>query len=293
MLDQQKDIDAVIVATPDHSHAVVALAAMQRGKHVYVQKPLAHYVNEARTLTEAARKYKVVTQMGNQGHSSDGARLIREWIDDGAIGPVHEVHAWTNRPVWPQGIEVGRPKETPPIPAGFDWDMWLGPAAYRPYHPTYHPAAWRAWWDFGTGSLGDLGLSRHGCSVLGPEVEVSDQRGRLHLDLLGRFLGGNQAEERAISALVDRALSIPGAGRDAAREAHLVGRWPDAAPARGTRGRPPDGRQRRRRPISRRERHLDVRLLLQQPQVDPGIENAGLSPAPEDHRPHSGRHGRA
>jgi predicted dehydrogenase len=157
MLDAQKDIDAVIVATPDHTHTVVALAAMERGKHVYVQKPLAHYVNEARALTEAARKYKVVTQMGNQGHSSDGARLICEWIADGAIGPVHEVDAWTNRPVWPQGIEVGRPKETPPVPPGMDWDLWLGPSAYRPYHPTYHPASWRAWWDFGTGSLGDMG----------------------------------------------------------------------------------------------------------------------------------------
>jgi len=157
MLDQQKDIDAVIVATPDHTHAVVASAAIQRGKHVYVQKPLAHSVFEARMLTEAARKHKVATQMGNQGRSCDGARLICEWIWDGAIGPVREVHAWTNRPVWPQGIEVDRPAEMPPVPAGLDWDLWLGPAPVRPYHPTYHPGLWRAWWDFGTGSLGDLG----------------------------------------------------------------------------------------------------------------------------------------
>jgi len=163
MLDQQKDIDAVIVATPDHTHAVIALAAIQRGKHVYVQKPLAHSVYEARVLTEAARKHKVMTQMGNQGHSGDGARLMCEWIWDGAIGPVREVHCWTNRPVWPQSVEVDRPKETPAVPATLDWDLWIGPAAMRPYHPTYHPGTWRAWWDFGTGSLGDLG-----CHIMDP-----------------------------------------------------------------------------------------------------------------------------
>jgi predicted dehydrogenase len=157
MLDQQKDFDAAIVATPDHSHAVIAMAVIQNGKHVYVQKPMAHSVYEARVLTEAARKHKVVTQMGNQGHSGDGARSMCEWIADGAIGAVREVHAWTNRPVWPQGVEVDRPKEIPPVPASLDWDLWIGPAPYRPYHPTYHPGTWRAWWDFGTGSLGDLG----------------------------------------------------------------------------------------------------------------------------------------
>ena len=163
MLEKQKDIDAVIIATPDHTHAVVALAAMQLGKHVYVQKPLSHSVYEARLLTEAARKYNVVTQMGNQGHSGEGTRLICEWIWGGAIGDVREVHAWTNRPVWPQGVEVDRPAETPPVPEGLNWDLWLGPAQDRPYHSTYIPQSWRAWWDFGTGSLGDLG-----CHVLDP-----------------------------------------------------------------------------------------------------------------------------
>jgi predicted dehydrogenase len=155
MLDEQKDIDAVIVATPDHTHAVIAMAAMERGKHVYVQKPLTRTVWEARMLTEAARKYKVQTQMGNQGHSSEEVRLICEWIQDGAIGDVREVHCWTNRPVWPQGI--ARPTDTPPVPEGLDWNLWIGPAPMRPYNPAYHPFNWRAWIDFGAGALGDMG----------------------------------------------------------------------------------------------------------------------------------------
>jgi predicted dehydrogenase len=163
MLDEQKDIDAVIVATPDHTHAVIAMAAMERKKHVYVQKPLTHSVYEARLLTETARKHGVVTQMGNQGHSGEGIRLLCEWVWDGAIGPIRESHAWTNRPVWPSGIEVDRPTDTPEVPPGLDWDLWLGPARVRPYHPTYHPAKWRAWWEFGTGSLGDMG-----CHIVDP-----------------------------------------------------------------------------------------------------------------------------
>jgi predicted dehydrogenase len=163
MLDEQKDIDAVIVATPDHTHAVIAMAVMERKKHVYVQKPLTHSVYEARLLTETARKCGVATQMGNQGHSGEGIRLLCEWVWDGAIGPIREAHAWTNRPVWPSGSEVDRPGDTPPIPPGLDWDLWLGPAHARPYHPTYHPAKWRAWWDFGTGSLGDMA-----CHIVDP-----------------------------------------------------------------------------------------------------------------------------
>ena len=161
MLDQQKDIDAVIVATPDHTHAVIAMAAMKRGKHVYVQKPLTRTVYEARMLTEAARKYKVATQMGNQGHSGEGVRLICEWIWAGAIGPVREVHAWTNRPVWPQGID--RPPETPDVPSTLNWDLWVGPSPMRPYHPAYLPFKWRGWWDFGGGALADMA-----CHVIDP-----------------------------------------------------------------------------------------------------------------------------
>jgi predicted dehydrogenase len=157
MLDKQKDIDAVIVATPDHTHAVVAMAAMKAGKHVYVQKPMTWCVQEARALTEAARKYKVMSQMGNQGHSGDGMRLVCEWIWSGTIGTVKEVHVWTNRAVWPQGEEMNRPKKTPPVPETLDWDRWLGPAPQRAYNPVYLPSIWRAWCDFGTGALGDMG----------------------------------------------------------------------------------------------------------------------------------------
>jgi len=161
MLEKQKDIDAVVVATPDHTHAVISMMAIKMGKHVYCQKPLTHSVYEARKLTEAAREHKVATQMGNQGHSGEGIRLICEWIWDGAIGPVREVHAWTDRPVWPQGI--GRPEDTPSVPETLDWDLWLGPAPDRPYHPCYLPFSWRAWWDFGTGALGDMA-----CHIIDP-----------------------------------------------------------------------------------------------------------------------------
>ncbi|MFQ5569844.1 MAG: Gfo/Idh/MocA family protein [Rhodothermales bacterium] len=162
MLDEMKDsIDAVMVATPDHTHAVVAMAAMQLGKHVYVEKPMAHDVYEARMLTQAARHYGVATQMGNQGNSGEGIRRICEWIWSGVIGEVREAHAWTNRPVWPQGLV--RPTETPPVPDTLDWDLWLGTAPRRPYNPAYLPFSWRGWWDFGTGALGDMA-----CHIIDP-----------------------------------------------------------------------------------------------------------------------------
>ncbi|MCU0251970.1 MAG: Gfo/Idh/MocA family oxidoreductase [Vicinamibacterales bacterium] len=169
MFDREKDLDAVIIATPDHTHAIIAMAAMQRGIHVYVQKPIAHAVWEARLMTETARKHNVVTQMGNQGHSGEGLRLVSEWVASGALGQVKEVHAWTNRPVWPQGVEVDRPTDTPPVPDTMDWNEWIGPAPMRPFHPTYHPQRWRAWWDFGTGSLGDMG-----CHILDPVFAALD-----------------------------------------------------------------------------------------------------------------------
>lgn len=162
MLDTQKDIDACIIATPDHMHAIISLEAMRRGKHVYTEKPLTHTVHEARILTQAARQYKVATQMGNGGQAADGPRRLREMIWDGAIGPIREVHVWTDRPnrglsdtYWPQGVT--RPEDTPPVPSTLDWDLFIGPAPMRPYHPSYHPFKWRGWWDFGTGALGDIG----------------------------------------------------------------------------------------------------------------------------------------
>jgi len=155
MLDKMdKDIDAVIVATPDHTHAVAALKAIRMGKHVFVQKPLTHTVQEARMLTEAAREMGVATQMGNQGHAKEDCRFTKEWIADGAIGDVREVHCWTNRPVWPQGML--KPKGRTKIPKTLDWDLWLGPARHRPYNSGYLPFNWRGWFDFGCGALGDM-----------------------------------------------------------------------------------------------------------------------------------------
>ena len=183
MLDAQTDIDAVLIATPDHTHAVIAAAAMRAGKHVYVQKPLCYSVHEARALARLAAETGVVTQMGNQGHSSDEARLINEWVQAGILGNVREVHAWTNRPIWPQGLLRPAPMSAGfdplatdrswgtravaesqaaglwadfHVPAGVDWDLYLGPAQPVGYHPIYHPFGWRGWVDFGVGALGDM-----------------------------------------------------------------------------------------------------------------------------------------
>ncbi len=158
MLEKEsKNIDAVTVGTPDHVHAVASMAAIRDGKHVYCEKPLTHSIFEARTMATAAKKHGLATQMGNGGHAKEGARLTNEWIQAGVIGEVREVHVWTDRAgnYWPQG--VGRPAETPTPPPGLDWDLWLGPAPNRPYHPMYHPQNWRGWWDFGTVAIGDMG----------------------------------------------------------------------------------------------------------------------------------------
>ncbi|MHC4544488.1 MAG: Gfo/Idh/MocA family protein [Planctomycetota bacterium] len=156
MLDKEdKNIDAVVVATPDHTHAVATMMAIKMGKHVYCEKPLAHDIFEVRKVTEAAREAKVATQLGNQGQATKETRLVCEFIWDGAIGPVREVHSWCNRPISPRGLN--RPKEEPPVPEGLSWDLWLGTAQERPYHSCYLPFSWRGWWDFGTGVLGDIG----------------------------------------------------------------------------------------------------------------------------------------
>jgi predicted dehydrogenase len=168
MLDEVKNIDAVLVATPDHVHAFASAAALQRGLHVYCEKPLTHSVWEARQVATLARGKRVATQMGNQGAASTETRRLCEMIWAGAIGKVREAHVWTDRPsrglfgeYWPQGVD--RPKEQPPVPDTLAWDLWLGPAPERPYHPAYAPFRWRGWWDFGTGALGDIG-----CHALDP-----------------------------------------------------------------------------------------------------------------------------
>jgi predicted dehydrogenase len=183
MLDKEaRKIDAVIIAIPDHMHAAAAVWAMERGKHVYVEKPLTRTIWEARLLTEAASKYKVATQMGNQGYSNEGARIAAEIIWSGEIGNVTEVHTWTNRPVWPQGISELPAEEA--VPDTLDWDTWLGVASMRPYSPAYVPFNWRGWFDFGCGALGDMA-----CHILGApnmalmlgapsSVEVIGQEGK-------------------------------------------------------------------------------------------------------------------
>ncbi|RYG05388.1 MAG: Gfo/Idh/MocA family oxidoreductase, partial [Chitinophagaceae bacterium] len=145
----------VIITTPDHMHAVQAMAAMQLKKHVYLEKPLTHDIYEARMLTKAAAQYKVVTQMGNQGSSGDDTRLVETWIQAGVIGEVKRVHVWTNRPTWPQGVNL--PTGTFNVPKELDWNLWLGTAPQRDYNPALLPAIWRGWSDYGTGSLGDMG----------------------------------------------------------------------------------------------------------------------------------------
>jgi predicted dehydrogenase len=159
MLDKMgQEIDAVAISTPDHTHFPIAMAAMEHGKHVFVQKPLAHNIWQVRTLRKAARKYGVITQMGNQGHTFEGMRRIKEWVDAGVIGEVSEVITWTNRPNTPWFVPPDRfPPQTDCIPASLDWDLWQGPVAEREYSEAYVPIRWRGWWDYGCGSLGDIG----------------------------------------------------------------------------------------------------------------------------------------
>lgn len=156
-----KSFDAVLCATADHSHAVVTANAITMGKHVYTQKPLTHSVYESRLLTKLAKKHNIVSQMGNQGSSGEGVSLTCEWIWNGEIGDVKKIEAFTDRPIWPQGLNT--PKETPAVPDTLNWDLFIGPAKMRAYNPIYHPWNWRGWWDFGTGALGDMA-----CHILHP-----------------------------------------------------------------------------------------------------------------------------
>jgi predicted dehydrogenase len=159
MLDKMgSQIDAVTVSTPDHMHFPIAMAAISLGKHVFVEKPLTHTVSEARQLAQAARDKKVATQMGNQGHAGEGARRLKEWVDAGVLGEVREVHSWTDRPIWPQGVKpFDHSKMMPVVPPTLDWDLWLGVAQPREFDPGYQPFVWRGFWDFGCGALGDMG----------------------------------------------------------------------------------------------------------------------------------------
>ncbi len=155
MLEQQKDINAVVIATPDHSHALPAVLAMREGKHVFLQSPLSHSIYESRLLADTANRYNVATQMGIQGNSDEGIRRICEWIWAGAIGEVTHVDAWTTQPVWPQFLQA--PDRGRRVPRELDWELFIGPASWREYNPVYHPWTWRAWWNFGTGATGFMG----------------------------------------------------------------------------------------------------------------------------------------
>ena len=157
MLDNEKEIDAVAVSTPDHTHYTAGKYVIERDKHIYLEKPLCRTIYETRKLTELARKHGVVTQMGTQGHAGEGIRLTVEWLRAGAIGTVREIHSWSEGPSR-GACTFGPPEETPPIPEGLAWELWLGPAEQRPYHPDYTPGSWRTWWDFGTGKMPDMGL---------------------------------------------------------------------------------------------------------------------------------------
>ncbi len=177
---EHNNFDAVTVAIPDHNHAVVGLAAMQLQKHLYLQKPLTHDIYEARILTEASEKYKVVTQMGDQGASCDGMRTLREWIEADVLGEIEKVYCWTDRPVWPQGISW--PSERPPVPKELNWDLWLGTAKETPYINNLVPFNWRGWWRFGTGALGDFEGStlfigskgKAACGWDGPNMRITN-----------------------------------------------------------------------------------------------------------------------
>lgn len=172
MLEAEKQLDAVVISTPDHTHAPAAIMAMQLGKHVYCEKPLAHSIHEARRMAEVAAETGVTTQMGQQGHAMEGTRRAVEVIRAGTIGEVRELHVWSDRPAkwWPQGIE--RPSDTPEPPATLDWDLWLGPAPPCPYHPAYVPFKWRGFWDFGTGAIGDMGVHNLDTAYWGLELDL-------------------------------------------------------------------------------------------------------------------------
>ncbi|NKI26724.1 Gfo/Idh/MocA family oxidoreductase [Arenibacter sp. 6A1] len=244
------DMDAIMVATPDHTHAAIALPFMRAKKHAYVEKPLTHNINEARIMTQVAKEHGLVTQMGNQGASSDGSRVAREWVESGIIGDVYKVDCWTNRPVWPQGLP--KPSEKQRVPKELDWDLWLGPAAMRDYNEAYLPFKWRGWWDFGTGALGDMGchIMETPFSVLDlgypTEAEASCTTG-----WIGDFKEANYSDSCPPSSIVRLKFNTPKHGEialnwydgglmpdlpDELKDGETIGSWDGGSIFYGTKG---------------------------------------------------------
>lgn len=239
MLDEMKEIDAIVIATPDHHHAFASMEGIKRGKHVYCEKPLTHSVWEARQVAKAAREAKIATQMGNQGQASEDTRRLCELVWSGIIGNVREAHIWTDRPsrglfdeYWPQGVP--RPKEQPAVPDSLEWDLWIGPAPMRPYNPIYVPFRWRGWWDFGTGALGDIGCHAmdpvYRALKLGAPTSVQGCSTRVNEDSfpLGSMITYTfpaRAEAPQVNNSHIAGLSGRGAGQGAMPECKLV--WYD------------------------------------------------------------------
>ena len=292
LLDREADLDAVLIATPDHLHAPIAKAAMEAGKHVYVEKPLTYTVHEARALNEIAERTGVVTQMGNQGHSEDGARLINEWVAAGVLGDVTEVHIWTNRPIWPQGFQ--RPTRWDgglnpgwyqqwnrgailsmtadvmdagyPVPKGMNWDMYLGPTTKEiPYHPVYHPFNWRGWVDFGVSALGDMGahLVDHPYWALGLTYPTT-------IEATSSPWGGPSEDPASYPQAMRAHYEFPARGDMPPVDMHWYdGGFMPSRPQIAARRRA--SQPRRRRHVHRRTRDPHARYVRPEPQAVPRI----------------------
>lgn len=209
MLDREKDLDAITISTPVHMHAMITMEAMKRGINVYTQKPITRTIGEARKIREFAKQEGIISQMGNQGHANEGPRILNELIWTGAIGKVHEVHCWTDRPVWPQGMEK-RPDGRKSIPNSLDWNLWLGVAEYRPYDEAYVPFNWRGWWDFGAGALGDMGCHimdypfwalklNHPLDIEAYSTPVMEESAPIASKITYRFISGLDSSEVKIN----------------------------------------------------------------------------------------------
>ena len=226
MLDERDDIDAVVISTPDHSHAVITAEAMKRGLHVYTEMPLAHTVWEARRLAEIAAETGVITQMGNQRHSAPVSRRVCEWVWSGKLGPVRKVQCWTNRPTWPQGLEA--PETTGSPPSSLHWDLWLGPVAERPYSPSYHPSDWKGWRAFGTGALGAMGTYVMDAAYWALKLQKASSF-RIEADSTGMTSRSYPRASTVRYAFPERGDMPPAelVWRDGGRQPPLPDGWPD------------------------------------------------------------------